>query len=320
MKDSDVTEAMRPLPTDRPIPEGTPVWGSDFNAAVSQLYRWWSLLDVPEGTETRRLADGVLDRAFAVRTPELSASSPHELERALLEVRAVPNRSHHLGYDDYRLHWIDGTDFRLDARFDMQAGETNERRSITAILRRQQSGLLAILALDEAAEGSLPRRDFASSYVENRARATSTRFQAHMDSLTGDASGMRDLMMPVLELHGLVASKADRSSAGDEPLTDVDDLRKTVAGSDSVADNAIRDFDGFAAWFATAPALFAYGLHKLERFAVTPLANRRYETVAQYDWRAETVNGAEIETHHPLTWVLADTDEAYMRIEKLKPF
>ena len=42
--------------------------------------------------------------------------------------------------------------------------------------------------------------------------------------------------------------------------------------------------------------------------------------VAQYEWRAETVNGAKIETHHPLTWVLADTDEPYMRIEKLLPF
>ena len=77
-----------------------------------------------------------------------------------------------------------------------------------------------------------------------------------MDSLTGDASGMRDLLMPALELHGLVAAKADRSSAGASPVTDVDDLRKSVAGTDSVADNAIRDFDGFATWFATAAGPF----------------------------------------------------------------
>jgi hypothetical protein len=140
-----------------------------------------------------------------------------------------------------------------------------------------------------------------------------------MDSLTGDASAMRDLMMPSLELHGLVASKADRSSAG-STMTGVDDLRKSVAGSDKVVGDAITDFAAFAEWCATTPALFVYGLHKLEHFTVKPLPDRRYETVAQYEWHAQTVNGAKIETHHPLTWVLVETDEAYMRIEKLLRF
>jgi hypothetical protein len=218
------------------------------------------------------------------------------------------------------LHWIDGERFRLDAAFTAHQGPVSERRTLSAVLRKRADGRLVIRSIDEHSVAALPAAGFVPSYIANRARATSTRFQAHMDSLTGDASGMQDLMMPVLELHGLVASKADRSSAGDAPMTDVDDLRKAVAGSDSVADNAIRDFAGFAAWFATAPALFTYGLHKLEHLAVTPLPDLRYETIAQYDWRAETVNGAKIETHHPLTWVLVDTGEAYMRIEKLLPF
>ena len=103
-------------------------------------------------------------------------------------------------------------------------------------------------------------------------------------------------------------------------LTDVNTLRKSVAGSDAVDDNAIRTHAAFAEWFATAPLLFRYGLHKLQHFAIKPLESDRYETVAQFEWRAETLNGARIETHQPLTWIMVEGGETYMRIEKLLPF
>lgn len=303
MTESDVTDTMQPLPIDRPIAEGTLVWGSDFNAAVSLLYRWWSILDAPPGTDTSQFGNDLFDDAFDTD-----------------EQRPLTPSAHHLDHDDYRLHWVDGELFRLVAHYTLQSAGESERRMLSALLRKRSDGRLVIRAIDDRANAALPATDFMPSYVVNRARATSTQFQAHMDSLTGDTTGMERLMMPVLELHGLVASKADQSSAVDEAMTNVDDLRKTIAGSDAVADNTIRDFAGFSAWFATAPALFAYGLHKLEHFAVTPLDDDRYETVAQYEWHAETVNGAKIETHHPLTWVLVETGEAFMRIEKLLPF
>ena len=312
-----MSDPMKPLSTDRPIAEGTPAWGADFNAAVSLLYRWWSLLDAPKGTDTSRLADDLVNATYSIKTPEFIAVDHDDLRAASA---AAARSAHHLGHDDYRLYWIDGERFRLTADYTVQIDDRCERRSLVAILRKTTAGLFVFDRLDETSGAALPDAPFRSSYLDNRARATSTRFQAHMDSLSGDASRMRDLLMPVLELHGLVASKDDRSSAGGEALTDVDDLRKSVAGTDNVADNAIRDFAGFAAWFATAPQLFAYGLHKLEHLAVTPRPDRRFETVAQYEWVAETLNGARIETHHPLTWVFVDTDEPHMRIEKLLPF
>jgi hypothetical protein len=319
MTETDMTDAMRPLP-DGPVTPGTLVWGADFNAAVTMLYRWWGLIDAPRDVPTVLFADAMFADDVVVDSPDLGRIDRLSLARAIEDYRASGASAHHLEYDDYRLRWIDGATFGLEARFVVQRGGLRERRKLDAVLRKGADGGFAICSIREQTEGALPAAAFVPSYLVNRARATSTQFQAHMDSLSGDATGLRGLMMPVMELHGLVASKADQSSGGSDTLTDVEDLRQSIAGTDHVADNAIRDFAAFSDWFATAPALFSYGLHKLEFFSLTPKPDRRFEVVAQYDWRAETLNGAQIETHHPLTWVFVDTDEAFMRIEKLLPF
>ena len=134
-------ETMRPLPSEGPIKEGTLVWGAEFNAAVTWLYRWWSLLDVPAGTAIEHLGDGLFAETFAIRTPEMVASDREGLDKTLHALRATPDRAHHLDYDDYRLRWINGADFRLHAAFEAQIGTLTERRSLTAVLRKLQSGL-----------------------------------------------------------------------------------------------------------------------------------------------------------------------------------
>lgn len=316
-------EEMRPLPPIGEIAPGTLVWGSLFNAASALLYRWWGILDAPEGTATDRFWEDLFEEDVRVAAPDVAADGLAALRQAVHSLDPKYESSHHLGYDDIRVFWREPDVYEIKARYLVQsrAGDrvTTERRSCAASVATGADGRLRFRNIDENDEGATSDRSFEPSYVINRARATSTRFQAHMDSLTGKTDDMRDLMMPVLELHGLVAAKKDESAV-DADYSDVNELRKSIAGSDTVADNTIRDFDAFTAWFATAPALFSYGLHKLERLEVKPLPDRRYETIAQYEWRAETVNGAKIETHHPLTWVLVDTDEAFMRIEKLLPF
>lgn len=316
-------DAMLPLPSDGTIAPGTLVWGSAFNAASALLYRWWGLLDAPPGTETARFWEKLFEDGVRVNTPDVTADSLASLRDAVARMDRQIERAHHLGYDEIRLVWRETGLSEVRATFTTQrrSGDTvsTDRRSCVAVVQHDPDGRFAFRSIDERIEHAEPDSPFVASYVVNRARATSTRFQAYMDALTGESNDMRDLLMPVLELHGLVAAKKDGSIA-DADYSDVNELRQSIAGSDTVADNAIRDFEGFSAWFATTPALFTYGLHKLERFEVTPLPDRRYEAIAQYDWRAETINGAKIETHHPLTWVLADTDEAYMRIEKLLPF
>ena len=319
----NTNDEMRPLPAAGHIAPGTLVWGSLFNAASALLYRWWGILDAPCGTNTVLFWGHLFEEKVRVKTPEFAVDSLAALRDAVGALDCQTERSHHLGYDDIRVLWLGPGIYEVRATYATQrrtkAFVSSDRRSSVMVVTMHTGGRLLIKRAEEKIEQEEPDRTFEPSFILNRARATSTRFQAHMDSLTGKTDDMGDLMMPVLELHGLVAAKKDESAA-DADYSDVNELRKSIAGSDTVADNAIRDFDAFTAWFATAPALFTYGLHKLERLEVTALPERRYETIAQYEWRAETVNGAQIETHHPLTWVLVDTDGPYMRIEKLLPF
>lgn len=320
----DIAGIQKPLPTEGPIPRGTLVWGSDFNAAQALLYRWWTWLDAPRTVDTGPFWDDLFEPGARVTIDELRAEGLPSIRVEVARLRERGERAHHLGYDDFRLSWLDTDLFELVTTFTVQelvpgAGPSSSTCRCKALIRKGPDGRLLFNEIVGDAKLVAGPVEFRSSFLINRARATIVQFQAHMDSLSGSTEGMQELMMPSLELHGLVASRKDASSS-DIDLTDVNTLRKSISGTDHVIENTIRDFDGFSAWFATCPALLKFGLHKLERFEGTPLPDGRYEALAQFDWRGETVNGARIETHQPLTWILVETGERYMRIEKLLPF
>lgn len=315
---------MRPLPTGA-IPVGTLVWGSDFNAASALLYRWFGVLEAPAELDLSAFYADLFYDDCSVDLPQIRAVSLAALKARVAEIRGDGVRAHHLGCDDIRLSWSAPDRFRLTAACSMQhrdvAGATATRQvAVVADVARRADGRLLFTRLAGDAGPVRHDVDFVPSYAMNRARSAIIAFQAEMDALSGEASGARELLMPILELHGLVASKKDQTQAGGVDLTDVNTLRKQIAGADHVPENLIRDFDGFAAWVASTTGLFNYGLHRLERVEVTPLPDHRFEVIAQFDWQAETANGARIELHQPLTWIFVDTDERFMRIEKLLPF
>src|SRR5580698_2113036 len=41
----------------------------DFNAACSMVYRWWSLLEAPAGTDTSKFREGLVDTNVSVQLP-----------------------------------------------------------------------------------------------------------------------------------------------------------------------------------------------------------------------------------------------------------
>ena len=43
----------------------------DFNAACSMVYRWWSLLEAPAGTDTSKFLEGLVDTNVSVQIPDL---------------------------------------------------------------------------------------------------------------------------------------------------------------------------------------------------------------------------------------------------------
>ena len=317
---------MGPVPEGASYPGGTPVWGTDYNAAYSLFLRWWGLLEAPAGVDVTRFWEDLIDAKFSVTTPDLRADDARSAAASVDTFRATGERSHQLGFDDLHLGWITENLFQLDAQFieqhrDRDGDTTTRRCACRAVLHKRPDGRLVFRSIDGAIESEEPDTTFVSRYALNRAKATMVQFQTHTDLLTGDAAPMRELLMPTLELNGLVNSKADETKAGSETFTDVRNLRESISKSERRQDNVIRTHAEFSDWFASCAGLFKKdGFHKLEKFAVTPLADHRYEVVAQFHWQAETINGVKIDLHHPLTWILAETGEKYMRIEKLLPF
>lgn len=308
------------------FPVGTPVWGTDYNAAYSLFLRWLGLLEAPAHVDVTPFWQDFVDAEFSVAAPDLQVDDARSAVAMLDAFRASGARSYQIGFDDLYLNWIAENLFQLDATFIEQhrepdGGTTTRRCSCRAVLHKRPDGRLVFRRIDGAIESQQGEATFVAQYAVNRAKATMVQFQTHADLLTGDAAPMRELLMPALELNGLVNSKADETKAGSETFTDVRNLRESISKSERRQDNVIRTHVEFSEWFASCSGLFKKnGFHKLEKFVVTPLADDRYEVVAQFHWQAETINGAKIELHHPLTWILAETGDKYMRIEKLLPF
>ena len=316
---------MGAIPKGASFPAGTPVFGTDYNAAYALLLRWWSVLDAPVDVDISKFWQDLADDDLEVILPELNANGIAPAKAAIADLRSNGSRGHHLGFDDLAVSWIGDGRYRLSAKAVEHTrgvdGKDASRQCAYQVETRKRSD--GIMVFSRIACTTLEERQtaFADSYAINRAKATMVQFQTHTDLLTGDAGPLRELLMPELELNGLVNSKADKTSADDAAFTDVRNLRGTISTSERAQDNVIRNFDEFSTWFRSCTALFRKnGFHKLERFEVTPMPDRRYQVIAQFHWRAETLNGAQIDLHTPLTWILVETGEKYMRIERLLPF
>jgi hypothetical protein len=161
--------------------------------------------------------------------------------------------------------------------------------------------------------------DFDSSYRLHRIKAVLLQWQSNMDTLNGDSSGLEELVMPEMEFHGLISATQDHSERRNGVVKDFTEMKGMLAGTDGKEETVIRGFDGVTKWFATGPSLLKRNIHRAERFEITPLSDDRYRVIAQFGWYAETLNGAEIELHQPLEWVIVERGEKYMRLEKLRP-
>nr|WP_321510286.1 hypothetical protein [uncultured Hyphomonas sp.] len=303
---------------------GQLVEGSDFNAASSLLYRWWGIFEAPASVDIDPFLVDMFDADVEAKFLDPVVRGADAL---ISKIKAGPTglaRSHHIDDKDIRLTYLGEGLYRLEAEFSFQTeaastGLQSGRARYDHTLKKRPDGRLVFATLNAKPLGNVSVDIFRPSYIRNRAKAIIIQFQTHMDSLSGDASGLRELMMPEMELHGLIASSTDDSQKQDETVTDLKNMKKSIAGGGPVKENIIRTYEQLAEWFATGPSLFKYGLHLLEELTVKPLAEGRYEVMAQFEWKAETLNGAKIELHQPLTWVVVDQGEKYMRIEKLLP-
>lgn len=299
------------------------VVGSDFNAVSSLLYRWWGLFEAPEGMALAPYYEDLFDDTVEIMFGDLEISGRENVIAAICQTPRDIGRAHHIDDENIHVSYLGNDLYGLKASFICQImsssnGVESAHGSYNHILRKRKDGKFVFTEIVGELGEPVFMEEFKPSFSFNRAKAVIIQFQTVMDSLSGDASGLREIVAPNVELNGLVSSKEDKSVQQDKVIEGVDELKDALSGADnSKKDSVIRGFAELAEWFATGPDLFNYGHHKMEEFSAKPIGNNRFEVVAQFEWLAETKGGVKIELHQPLTWVVVETGEKYMRIEKL---
>jgi hypothetical protein len=298
----------------------------DFNAACSLLYRWWGLFEAPAGTDTSPFFDGLLDERVHLQAPDwgMDITGATAVRQMVCALPPDTRHSHSVLDDEIQVTYLGDRQYRLQARYKYQTQSPDGRivgghAYCDCVLKKHGRAHMTFTKIRGKRGDMVERAAFESSYRLHRIKAVLLQWQAHMDTLSGDSSGLRELVMPEMEFHGLIAAKVDHSKPRDGVVKDFTEMKGMLAGTDGKEDTVIRGFDGVTKWFATGPSLLKRNIHRAEMFKITPLADDRYGVVAQFGWFAETLNGVEIELHQPLEWVIADRGEKYMRLERLRP-
>jgi hypothetical protein len=298
----------------------------DFNAACSMAYRWWSLLEAPAGTDTSKFLEGLLDTNVSVQVPDLGIDISGAAAAASMLAAGLRDGRHSYGVRDdaFQLSYLGDGVYRLQAPF-VWHSQTAEGRNVGGqgkcdhLLRKIGPARMQFTRIREQRGDAAEQGDFDSSYRLHRIKAVLLQWQSNMDTLNGDSSGLEELVMPQMEFHGLISATVDHSERRSGVVKDFTEMKGMLAGTDGKEETVIRGFDGVTKWFATGPSLLKRNIHRAERFEITPLSDDRYGVIAQFGWYAETLNGAEIELHQPLEWIIVERGEKYMRLEKLQP-
>jgi hypothetical protein len=236
------------------------------------------------------------------------------------------NTRHSYGVRDdaFQVSYLGDGVYRLRAPFSWQS-QTADGRSLGGqgecdhLFKKIGPARMQFTRIREKRGDSVEGGPFESSYRLHRIKAVLLQWQSNMDTLNGDSSGLQELVMPEMEFHGLISATVDHSERREGVVKDFTEMKGMLAGTDGKEATIIRGFDGVTKWFATGPSLLKRNIHRAERFEITPVGNDRYRVIAQFGWYAETLNGAEIELHQPLEWIIVERGEKFMRLEKLQP-
>jgi len=297
----------------------------DYNAAVSMLYRWWGLFEAPEGTDIDPFYEGLFADDVHIDLPDggVDITGIDAVKATMAALPAGIRRSHAIDDKDIRVTAIGDGLYRLQATYTYQLETDGKLVSghshCDNILRKIAPARMVFARIGGRLGDTFERPAFVDSYALHRIKAVLIQWQAVMDTLNGDAAPLEELVMPRLEFHGLISSKQDQSDGRAETVTDFKEMKGMLAGTDGSEDTVIRGFEGVQEWFATGPSLLKSNIHRFETIAITPLPDDRFEVTAQFGWYAETLSGVPIELHQPLTWVIVEQGEKYMRLEQLKP-
>lgn len=266
--------------------------GTDLNATTALLHLWWGLLEAPAGTDLSPRLHNLFSDNIAVEWHGQHYEGRSSIIAMLCELPRSSSVAHHLvsiemdeladGDFDLQVELVHQTQ---DPVGQVESHETRHRY----VLQRTTSGALAFKHITMPTGRAIAQREFSSTTMLNRAKATVIEFQTHVDRLDGTADGLERLITQDATFHGLMATS--------EPLSGI---------------------EGLSAWLAAGPATFRWVRHnQLLSFSLSTLDQGRYEATATFEWLAETHSGERIERRTPVRWTLVETNDTFMKIDRI---
>ncbi len=131
--------------------------------------------------------------------------------------------------------------YRLQAHYEYQLQSPDGRvvgghAYCDHVLKKHARAHMTFTKISGKRGDTVERAVFESSYRLHRIKAVLLQWQAHMDTLSGDSSGLQELVMPEMEFHGLIAAKVDHSKPRDGVVTDFKEMKGMLAGTDGSED------------------------------------------------------------------------------------
>ncbi len=232
----------------------------DYNTACVMLYRWWGLFEAPPGTDTSKFPTGLFDDRVHVQMPDfgIDITGADALRKLIAALPAGSTRSHSVRDDAIEVSYLGNGLYRLQAPYTYQV-ESPDGRFVSGnahcdcVLKKHGPTRMTFTKIGGKRGAPLERAQFDSSYRLHRVKAVLLQWQANMDTLSGNSSGLKELVMEDLQFHGLISAKQDHSKAQQTVVKDFTEMKGMLAGTDGTEDTVIRGFDGVTAWFATGP-------------------------------------------------------------------
>ncbi len=279
---------------------------AEYNHAVGMLYEWWGLFEMPVGSGKPAHFRDLFLPEVQLSIGAMEIDGLDNLERIFTN---LPERK--LAHHEPQIQITAGTnqDLIIEAEFIYQvqpkgesatSGITRYRHTISPFGDRgyQFSELTGNLI------EQLDSREFVSSYLENKVRATIIKYLAITDDLESDYRALNVLMDDNTEVIGMFdPAKVSFNDRGD---------------------NVLRGQMEIATWLQSRKSMFERVAHRLTKVELTQLTDDQIEVAAEVDtsaWpkpqSASELPAEKIQVTVPVTMILDQNNDRYFKIKKL---
>lgn len=273
---------------------------SDRNLATALLMQWWDMFEAPRDADRSFLADKIFADDVVLH---MQAGDLHGVDAVRAALAAIPEtngRSHHL-------HTLDlsplGDDlYALEATFQyhiahtdgtVEAGESAYHHTV----RKTSEGHFVLAEINAEVLESLSDVTFIPSYEVNKARGALAYYLGTTDILIDAYPDLKNVLAEDAEIHGMF-----------------DPQKQTF---NDRGDGVLIGYDEISPWLASRANAFEAVAHTIGAIEITGQDGSRFDIKAQIETQAWPKSGDEISVSLPISFVMTDTGEQFMRIARI---